>query len=281
MKCIKIFICIFLLYIIFIYKKIYHIQENFTNKRLCLFYAYYEKDKKYKNNFIFFLNNGILDEIDYYIIINGNCSVDIPKKDNITIFKRENVGYDFGAYSYAIKNIKKKYDYYFFMNTSVCGPYLDKHHIDKKWYEYFLELFNNSDIKLVGTSINIYNYNLFRQVNLKTMYNKVKPFTHIQSMFFCIDNEYYTYLKELDFFNENECVNGDMTYIIAHKEFGLSQLAIKNGWNINSILSRYKNHDYRTLEKLEGNMGDPYFKDKYFGGTIDKYEVIFFKNARF
>ena len=61
------------------------------------------------------------------------------------------------------------------------------------------------------------------------MYNKVKPFTHIQSMFFCIDNEYYTYLKELDFFNENECVNGDMTYIMAHKDFGLSQLAIKNG----------------------------------------------------
>jgi hypothetical protein len=28
-------------------------------------YAYYEKDEKYKENLRFFLNNGILDNIDY------------------------------------------------------------------------------------------------------------------------------------------------------------------------------------------------------------------------
>lgn len=272
-----------ILYIIYNNTNYNIMTENFLNNKKCLLYAYYEKNVKYKNNFKYFLNNkGILDEIDYYIIINGNCTVDIPIRDNITIFKRENVGYDFGAFSYAIKNINKEYDYYFFMNTSVCGPYLNTHHRDKKWYEYFLELFNNSDIKIVGTSINIYPVDGFGVYDLKTIYKRDKPpFSHIQSMFFCLDNEYYTYLKNVNFFNEEECINADMTYIIAHKEFGLSQLALNNGWNINSILSRYKNHDYRTLEHLERSNGDPYYRGTYFGGTIEKYEVIFFKNSRF
>jgi hypothetical protein len=253
-------------------------KEQFRNNRLCLFYAYYEKDEKYKNNFEFFLNNGgILNEIDYYIIINGDCTVDIPKRDNISVFKRENKGYDFGAFSYAIKNITKDYDYYFFMNASVCGPYLDNKHPDKKWYKYFLKLFYDKDVKVVGTSIHI-----LIDDNLKKIYGDKVSFSHVMSMFFCLDREYFTYLKNINFFNEDECNNArDLAYIIVYKEIGLSQIAINNGWNINSILSKYKNHDYRTLGNLEGNQGDPYMPGTYFGETIDKYDVIFFKNTRF
>jgi hypothetical protein len=59
-------------------------------------------------------------------------------------------------------------------------------------------------------------------------------------MFFCINNEYYNYLKKINFFNESEMNNAPkLLYIIAYKEIGLSQIAIKNGWNINSILSNF------------------------------------------
>lgn len=68
------------------------------NKKICCVYAYYEKDDLYKENFVYFLENGIYDEIDYYMIINDSCSVDIPNKENIIIMKRENIGYDFGAW---------------------------------------------------------------------------------------------------------------------------------------------------------------------------------------
>lgn len=261
---------------------IFNTKKEFFKQDICCFYAYYEKNNLYKNNFKYFLENGILNNVDYYIILNGNCSINIPKRDNIKVYQRKNTGFDFGAYSYAIHKLNKIYDYYFFINTSVCGPYLKDN--DKEWIDHFLELFNK-DVKLVGTSINIYPHDNFsKKYNLSKLYNKSPPYSHIQSMFFGMDKEYFNYLIDIDFFNEEELNNvKDIKYVIAKKEIGLSQHAINQGWNINSILSKYKNIDYRTLNKnfnYSAPNGDPYFKNKYFGNNIDKYDAIFFKNNR-
>jgi len=74
-------------------------------------------------------------------------------------------------------------------------------------------------------------------MGVKTIYNKEKPFSHIQSMFFIMDKEYLDYLNSLDFFNENK-INEitDFYDIIINYEIGLSQHAIIKGWNINCIL---------------------------------------------
>jgi len=282
--CIILIMLIITLSIVLFYKinkRISIKKESFINHiKICCLYSYYEKNELYKSNFLYFLDNGILDDVDYYIIINGICTIDIPIKNNIIIFQRENKGYDFGAYSYALKYIKE-YDYYFFINTSVKGPYLKNN--QKKWTEYFLELFND-DVKVVGTSINIFDLNKFGNYNLSKIYHKNKPFTHIQSMFFCIDKEYLNYLNKINFFNEYELNNiQNINYIIVYKELGLSQYALNNNWNINSILDKYKNFDYRTIDNdfnNTSNYGDPYYKNAYFGETIDKYDVIFFKNNR-
>ena len=275
-----ILIILLILTIVLLLNKPIEKYSNISNK-ICLIYAYFEKNKNYKENLEYFLNNkGIFPEIDYYIIINGISTINIPKNENITIYERDNIGYDFGAYSYALKKINKEYDYYFFMNTSVRGPFLDSGHQDKNWYQYFLELFNNN-VKVVVTTINILDNNLgLSNFDLKKIYNKDPPYTHVQSMFFCIDNEYLSYLNKIDFFNETECNENDISYIVDYKEIGLSQIALKNNWNINCILSKYKNLDYINLKYLENCMGDPVFKNKYCGGTIDKYEIIFIKTNR-
>ncbi len=274
-----------LVFLVIVIKQILKDKEHFTNEnnnKMCCLYAYYEKDDKYKENLQFFINNGLLDEIDYYFIINGDCSVNIPNKDNIKIIKRENKGFDFGAYSCAIQNhLNKEYDYYIFMNTSVKGPYL-KDNI--KWYEPFISLFNE-DVKIVGTTINIFSVDEYEGNKLNEIYNHEIPFTHIQSMFFIMDSEYYKYLKSNNFFDE-EKINqiNNINDIITNYEFGLSQLALKNGWNINCILDKYKNLDYRTVKtdiNPTSNYGDPYHINAYFGKTIDPYDVIFFKNNRF
>jgi hypothetical protein len=258
-------------------------QYDMDQNKYCCIYAYYEKNYLYKDNFMYFLNNGILDNVDYYIVINGDYTVDIPSKNNIKVYKRENIGYDFGAYSYIVKKLQKKYNYYFFLNTSVKGPYLkDK---SKAWTDIFIELFHSSnDIKLVGTSINIFTQNYYHNYDLRELYNKERPFPHIQSMFFCMDYEYFNHLMNIHFFNEEEMNHAkSLSYIIANKEIGLSQIALNKNWNINSILSKYKNFDYRHIEKdmnSTSHNGDPYYDNAYFGDTIDKYDVIFFKNNR-
>ena len=263
-------------------KEYFNNNNNNNNNNYCCVYAYYEKNDLYKTNFQYFLENGLLDNVDYYIIINGNCSVILPDNPNIKILKRENKGFDFGAYSYAIKHMDKKYDYYFFLNTSVKGPYVrDK---TKPWIHYFLELFNKPEVKIVGTSINIYHSSIY-VVDLDKIYGNKPPHTHIQSMFFCMNNEYFEYLKSKNFFNEEELNNTtDINYVIAHKEFGLSQLALTNNWNINSILPKYRDIDYRRVTQdfnPTSTNGDPYYDGAYFGENINEYDAIFFKNNRF
>ena len=274
----------------FLSKRIYKKKINITclyenyqnNNKICCLYAYYEKNDLYKNNLEYFLNNGILDNIDYYIIINGKCTVNIPEKENIKILKRENKGWDFGAYSYCIKTLDKEYDYYFFLNTSVIGPYLENK-AENDWSIYFIELFKDN-VKLVGTSINVFDNKGLGEYTLSDVYNHDKPYPHVQSMFFCIDNEFFNYLKSIHFFNEDEINNmKDINEVIVKKEIGLSQMALSQGWNINCILSKYKDLDYINIKEninKTSQESDPYYKDNYFGGNIDKNEVIFYKNNR-
>lgn len=249
-------------------------KEGMNNKKLCVIYNYYEKDEKYKNNLLFFLDNGILDEVDYYFVINGDYSIEFPKKSNIKIYTRENKGYDFGAYSHVINKLKV-YDYYFFMNTSVKGPFLkDK----SKWYDKFLPLFNDN-VHLVGTSINICNASEWcvdKNSNLNVN-------SHVQSMFFVVDNKFFNELKNEKFFNEDEINKMSFMELVRKKEVGMSEIAINKGYNINCILSKYKDLDYLSIDKdinPTSAQGDSYYKGKYFGESIDPYEVIFFKNNR-
>ena len=246
-------------------------EENSINNYICLF-AYYEKNDETKKNLEFFLDNAILNNIDYYIIINGNCTVNIPKYNNIKIIKRENKGFDFGAWSYAVKKfIIKNYDYYIFINSSIRGPYLDD---TTKWLDKFLELFVD-DVKLVGTSINIFSNNIN---------NYSPPYTHVQSMFFILNNEAFNFLLDKKFFDDEEQLNNmsNLMDIVLFKEITMSQLILQNNWNINCILSKYKNYDYRILKTNINPSGeDPYFIGTYFYDTIKPEDVIFFKMNRY
>jgi hypothetical protein len=110
-----------------------------------------------------------------------------------------------------------------------------------------------------------------------------KPSSHVQSMFFCLDHKFFTELKDSGFFNEDEINNLGFKQLIIRKEVGMSQIALQKGYNINCLLSKYKDLDYLTIDKDINPTsldGDSYFKGKYFGGTIDPYEVIFFKTNR-
>lgn len=256
-----------------------HLNGPPNNKIACI-YAYYEKDEKYKENLRFFLEHGgVVDEIDYYLVINGDCSLDLSAQTaakNIQVLRRENNGFDFGAYSYAIQAaIREKYDYYFFMNTSVRGPYLRSSDHTKKWYEYFLELFNSPHICLVGTSINIHN-----------ALGDRRPDTHVQSMFFCMNAAYFELLKLGGFFDEKIINEMKFEEVICKCEVILSQFALQRGYGINCILPGYRDLDYLVLkENINPSSrpynGCPYHEGAYFGKNIDPFDVVFFKNNRF
>ena len=134
------------------------------------------------------------------------------------------------------------------------------------WLDKFLLLFNNDDIKMVGTTINVLYEPFFTNI-YKSIYNGVEPFTHIQSMFFILNNEGFNYILNQNFFNE-ELINSynNILSIIINYEIRLSQLLLQNNWNINSILPILKNIDYRKNKEI---IALPPFTNE---------EIIFYKN---
>lgn len=281
---IMLYILIALLFIIIGFQINSYIRNREPNQRICCIYNYYEKDEHYKNNFKYFLENAIIDDVDFYIVINGKSTVEIPQRDNITVMQRENEGFDFGAWSHVVWRLPRSYDYYFFINTSVKGPYLRDDSV--LWTNHFTRLFYDEHVKLVGTSIGLFKLQELANVNLAEKFNKKRNiYAHVQSMFFCITHDYLEHLKSIDFFDE-DALNEykDMMYVIIDKEIGLSQIALNKGWNINSILPGYTGLDYRVLDEdinpSAGDYGDSYWSGAFFGGNIDKYDAVFFKNTR-
>ena len=246
-------------------------------------YCYYEKSNEYQENLKFFLKHGINDEMDYVFIINGNvCNVQIPSLKNIKILSRHNDNFDFGAYAYAIKNTENiyTYEYIFFINTSVRGPFLPSY-CKNKWFEPFINLFKD-DIKLVGTTINILNCVSRESEKFRLLTNYEKPYTHVQSQMFVLNKESLQFLINKNFFNFS-VKNDNFVDFIANTEILMSQLILKNNWNISCILSDYQNIDYRKIKKdinFTSKQGDPNFVNSCFGRSLHPYDVIFIKTNR-
>src|SRR3990170_3335605 len=118
-------------------------------------YAYYEKNRQYRKNLEYFLAHGLNDASDFVIVVNGACSASLPQRANLTVLRRENEGYDFGAWAHALDSLKRHYDYYIFINSSVRGPHRLRGRPASTWQQELLSLLRG-DVKLAGTTINIY-----------------------------------------------------------------------------------------------------------------------------
>lgn len=248
---------------------------NYKPKLSCI-YAYYEKNDIYRDNLVHFLSNGgILPHVEYYFVINGDSSVQISESPNIHVIYRENKGYDFGAWGVAITAYPELLtsDYVFFMNTSVRGPFTD----ENDWTRPFIRLFRSPDVRLVGTSINICTSDFS-----KFSFGPRPVYPHVQSMFFVLDNTGLNFLVGTNIFEVEDHMQFED--LIGEKEVGMSIALLHNGWNINCILGRYKNLDYRSLVSdinPTSRSGDAYYEGSYFGESIKPTDVIFYKNTRF
>lgn len=245
--------------------------------KILVLYHYYEKDEIYKGNLEYFLRHGVLDGVDYLVIINGGCTASLIKRDNVKYMGRDNVGFDFGGYIDVInfhRNIDG-YDYIFFINSIVRGPFLPNY-VTRPWVEPFLDLFTG-DVKLAGASVNV----LRPGSRLSDMFAQLSPgyrapYSHVQTAMFAMDRDCLAYLRERGFFSRGNAPN--KLESIFHYEILMSQQVLQKGWNIAGILPEYR-VDYRTLEldpnpeSVDGNM---WYPNAYRGRNIHPFETIFF-----
>lgn len=244
-------------------------------------YHYYEKDNSYKDNLLHFLSFGYTKTIDYFVIVAGKHSLQLPSADNISYVFTENLSNDFGGYCFAINNAldTSKYEYFFFINSSVRGPFLTARD-NKIWTEYFIGQLQ-ADTGIVGSTINILATDSVCSVSYSEKYGLTDNYSHIQTTSYLLPKQALLYLISEGFYSSSGIL--DKEDAIRDYEVRLSQLITQRGWNLRSLLPEYNNIDYRMPHidiNPTSDHGDPCFKDCYFGRSIHPNEIIFIKTNR-
>jgi hypothetical protein len=218
-----------------------------------------------------FLDNAIFQatDVDFVVVANDpGSSITVP--EYVTLLKRANVGFDFGAWSHAIFDNERysKYDNFIFVNSSVMGPYMPGS--KKRWTDIYIDGLTY-DIKLFGSTINTIDC--------------PRTKSHVQSYIFSMNRETLRFLMSYGIFSIVAHTK-TMGETIVGREIMMSRLVIANGWNIGCLMKLYKGVDFRFTNggpesyriKFAGDMMRPeHFRSGFFSGYS---EVVFVKGNR-
>lgn len=240
-------------------------KKKMDEKKILVLYTFHVIKPTLK----FFIEKGIFqsDTCDFILI---PCGVDISHlkiPDYVKIFRRGNLGFDFGAWSDALltDNFYQKYTHFIFLNCSVSGPFVPNYH-QGKWVDIFINPLND-DVRLFGTTIN-------------TISDPSKS-AHVQSFVFSMERKTVEYLISRNVFTQLHYCQ-DIHQTIALKEVRMSREIIQAGWNLGCLMKYYQGVDWRSKESMSkvSPLGDICYENRYFGQTTHPYEVIFVKSNR-
>ena len=173
-------------------------------------------------------------DVDFcFVISDGRDSVErygIP--EYARVIHRDNRGFDFGAWSYALllkdnDVIYPEYNRFIFVNSSVFGPILPSY-FTGRWTDIYLNGLRDG-VKLFGSSINI-------QANAAVQ-------AHVQSYIFTMDLETLEYLIDTGIFT-NKIYYTNHNDVIQKCEIKMSRDVLAKGWNIGSLLKCFQGVDF-------------------------------------
>ena len=249
----------------------FHLNKTLTIYKMksVVIYTYFSSPSS-DYNLEFFIKKelSLKDTIDYIFVINGHThpkTIRFPTLDNVTVLKRDNMGYDFGGHAHALEYLEttsKVYDYYFFMNSGVIGPILP-HYFKGHWSSIFIEKITEK-VKLVGTTI------ACLQPHDKGGYGP-----KVEGFFFMVDQVGLNVLKER---GTIFCNHQDKISAVINGEYALSNCMFENGYSIDCMLPRYKGIDWTNpvYYTLNNNL-HPSRKNTFYGRSINPYDVVFHK----
>jgi len=234
-------------------------------------YVYFKSDSSdYNLSFFSKAELTYKPDIDYIIVINGyECDIVFPCIENVTVLKRDNIGFDFGGHAYALDYIQsqnKTYDYYFFMNSGVIGPIIKKKDICDiydHWTYIFIKKINDR-VKLVGTTIVCLPHKDQGGYGPK-----------VEGFFFMTDSIGLNLLQKEKtiFFNHK-----NKRSAILNGEYSLSKCIMRHGYSIDCILHRYQGIDWTDTNNWNmNNNRHPSRKKSFYNTSLDPFEVIFHK----
>jgi len=220
--------------------------------RSVVIYVFHEMNERVE----YFFKNAIFqdDDLDFVIVCNSQTlEFTVPPYANV--IRRENIGYDFGAWSDAVA-IYNNYDRYMFVNSSVMGPF-----VPGKWTDIFFDRLNN-DIRLFGPTIN---------------YTQGLP-VHVQSYLFCMNRHTLSFLQYCGIFSTTE-YETDFHGAIYNREVPMSTAVLQMGWNIGCLMRDYQGVDWRIKPYTAPCLEDVMFPNGRNWRWTDE-EMVFIKGRR-
>ncbi len=236
--------------------------------RTLIMYAFHNLNE----NLLFFIKHAIINSSNIFYLFIGNCkpiTLNLPSYVNIKIVFRDNVGYDFGAWSYGLFHVNDikmdEFDYFMFINQTAKGPFLPSYY-KGSWVDIFTDMINDTT-KLVGTTMGFYN---------STAY--------VQSMLLATDEVGLHIGVQEGIFSPN-IIDETHTSIVINKEVRYSNMILKHNFNINCTMKLFHNLNFLqekdTICKLwklkHYDVNHPY---GYIGTSLDPYDVVFLKTNR-
>lgn len=249
--------------------------------QLCLVFHYYEASQTYKDNLLHFLLFGYSPAIDYYFVISGEHTVDLPQLENVHYLFTRNLNHDYGAYSHALHHgiPLEQYEEFIFINSSVRGPFLPAY-LQTPWSTLLTGQLT-AEVALAGTTINILPTASHYSVEFQNRHGGDGPYSHVQSMVFALKRDTLQFLKEAVFKETDEAI--EKNRLVVDYEILMSQALIRRGFNIKCLLPEYNQLDYRRphgeINPTAVN-GDPCYEGAYFGRTLHPLESVFVKTNR-
>lgn len=246
-----------------------------TSKKILVLYTYHIFNERVKH----FIQNCIFhdDNVDFIIIISkttetyieNNDILNISNQNNVKILYRNNLGFDFGAWSDGLlkDNLYENYDYFIFANSSIIGPFL-KPDFKGKWTDIFINGLQHN-VKLFGSTIN-------------TIADPLK-LAHVQSYIFSMDKITLKYLIDCSIFSMSDYPK-TFHNAIYDREVLMSRKIIENNWNIGSLMKYYENVDFTFRHKKPKDYNIKFLDDvmyqKYRFQMWNEYEIVFIKGNR-
>jgi hypothetical protein len=235
----------------------------YQQMKTMILYAFHQLNDRVQ----YFIDHAIFQspEFDFFMICN-NRSIDIKVPDYVKVIKRDNLGYDFGAWSEGLldKDRYKLYDAFIFLNSSILGPYLPPG-FAKPWPHRFLDGLKDN-IKLFGSTINAF--------------GDPRSAIHVQSFAFCAKKETVEFLISRGIFSTKQFAT-TFDEAIWHREVRMSREIIAAGWNIGSLMKLYNGIDFTfNTKKAEDCKIKWAHGDMMYSGKVIKEEVMFVKGNR-
>jgi len=244
-------------------------------------YHYFEKDSTYRDNFLHFLAFGIEVGTDYVFIISSRHALDLPHTDNVRYVFTDAKRSDFGGYASVINDglDLTPYNYIFFINSSVRGPFLPPY-LKNSWTDFLLGQFQ-PDVGMVGISICTLKESFRHSISYQECFGGIPPYSHVQTMVYVLPRSVLEEIIAKGFYREERDISKSLA--IENYEIHLSQLILQQGKNLRCLLPEFNAIDYR-LPYLNPNptstIGDPNEVLGYFGRSVHPYEILFVKSNR-